>query len=1174
MKKLLSLFILLCLLSPVSGQTAHPDYVDGLVYVKLSKAAMKALNAEDPEHIPLQKIPQLKGLIHKYGLTRAWRPFYRASDDEKLPCILKLAFSQAGSIPSLMRELSATEGIEFVEKVALLKTDATLPNDFAISSASLHLAQIGAPDAWDYFNGHSNITVAIVDNAVMWSHADLIANTYTNTIEANGLPGVDDDNNGYIDDIHGFDVAHNDNDPQPLNLGQDHGTHCAGIAGATTDNSTGIASIGWNIRIIPVKCSFDNSASTIVNLGYEGIIYAVRAGARIISCSWGNQTAPSQAEQLCIDYAWNRGAIIIASAGNSGNTTPNYPGAYNHVYCVAAVNGDDSKWGGSNYGTWVDISAPGNSILSTVPYNTTPAYQPYSGTSMATPMVAGLAALMLSKSPGMTRDNVLNCLSSTAANIYTLGTNAFYASGSQLGAGRIDAHAAMICAATYSMMAPVANFYAVQPNICPNTPLTFIDSSLYQPSSWSWTFQGGTPATSTASNPSVQWSSPGVYSVALTVSNANGSHTRTRLSYVTVAGPSPLPFAEGFEGNAFLPPGWSANNLWNDNIYWQRATGLGGFGSSTACAVFDNYDMNAPGEHDEMRSPRFDFSQVAAAWLRFDVAYARYNATYSDTLQLKISTDCGLSWTSIYLKGGSQLATAPDQGSKFVPSALQWRKDSVDVSLITAGQGQVMFSVLNRGHYGQPIYLDNINLRFPPPSLSIPGSHTACAGPQAYTFSNTSTGAGSYTWTFQGGAPASSTLSQPSVTYSSPGTYTLQLLGANGTTTASLTETITVAALPSLSISVLPSATLCTGSNATLQALGAGSYSWSSGGTGSTAVISPSGSATYTLYGSNAGCQTTETVSLLLTPASFSLSVSAQPASVCPGSSSTLSAQGAGSYTWSSGQQSGSLVVSPLATTQYSLSGSDGTCTQNTVITLPVLPLPVSVLSVTASLCHNSCDGRLDASSSGGSPPYTYSLSGQNCSTLPCQQLCPGPYTLFTTDFQGCFSATSFSVPAPQALVAVVSTTHTGCQGCQTGEISLSPSGGLPPYSYSWTPSVSGSESATGLPAGCYSVSIADAAGCTTHTSACVLFITGLSQHTAGGTLLQVYPNPAGEQVTILLENTAFRYSLYNGLGQLITGPRQAQHSVQLSLSGLPKGVYILEAAYHAGTLRKKLVLE
>lgn len=1388
MKKILPALILLLLLFNASmAQHVYRDYVDGVVYIKFTSVALKAVAKEDPKNIPLGKLNSIKHLVARYGITKAYKPFYQASDDQVLPYILKLEFSQTQQVESLISDLIKIQGVEYAEKINLNKTHL-VPNDpmFATASGSTHLNQINAQNAWNVFSGSSNITVAIIDNAVMSTHADLSGNIYSNTLEASGTANVDDDGNGYVDDINGYDVAGMDGVTNPTNTLQDHGTHCAGIAGASTGNSTGIASIGWGLKIIPVKASFDNSPTTSVDMGYEGIIYAVKAKAKIISCSWGSSGGSSFTEQAVIDYAWNRGCIVFASAGNLSSSTQNYPGAYNHVYCVAAVNGSNVKSSYSNYGSWVDISAPGDNILSTVPYSSTPAYVNFSGTSMATPLVAGLAGLMLSKSPNMTRTDVLNCLSTTAVNIYTIGGNASYVSGSQLGAGRIDAFAAMNCAATYSALPPVANFYAFLPNTCPNTLIPFVDSSLYAPTSWSWVFQGGTPATSTLSNPSVQWSTAGTYSVSLTVSNASGNNTKTKLSYVTVAGPSALPFSEGFQASTFLPPNWVANNLWNDNIYWERVTGVGGFGTSTACAVFNNYVFNAPGERDEMRTPKFNFNNVATARLRFDVAYARYNASFSDTLVVKASTNCGSSWSSIYAKGGTTLSTvSSDQTSFFNPTSTQWRRDSIDVSIPTAGQGNVMFSFLNHGHYGQPIYLDNINLVFPTPSLSANNPASACAS-APITFTNTSLSTGSYTWNFPGGSPATSNASNASVSYATPGTYTISLIGANGTSTAAITKTLSVVAnptvastsgtfcsgksytinasgassytwnastgvvgtasslvinplassvytitgisgicsaqglysvnvtpsptvsatnqticigsnavitasgatsyswntgaatssisvtpvittiytvtgtssgcsttktvsinvapqltlgisaspsvvcpngsstltatgaasyswnasagatslvvnpgsttnytltasngvctasalatltvvpLPVLTINTTPSGTICAGAQVMLSATGANSYSWSSGATSPSVQVSPSVSTIYTVTGTNTGCSNTQTVSVTVGTSSISVAINASTLSGCAGMSSTLTPSGASSYTWSSGAGSGSIVVSPSVTTVYTLTGANGACVGKATTTISIIPAPVSVLSTSNSSCASPCNGIVNATSSGGSGPYTYSLSSNTCNSLPCTNLCPGLYTLHTTNGGGCSSTNLFSISSLASIQSVISVTNSGCAGCANGAIAVNASGGTGPYTYIWLPSGGNAATASDLLPGCYTVSISDANGCNSSTLACISIGTGVSSISNSNVLL-IYPNPAEKEVNISYTGVEFNYTVYNNLGQLIVNKTNNQELVKIDLSAFAKGIYLIEVETGKDKVRKKLIVE
>lgn len=1032
MKKILPVLFLACLVGSGLAQTIFPDYVDGRVYVKFSRGALKAIVGENPENIPVAKLGFMKEAIAKYGITRVHKPFYKAADSPVLPYILKLEFNSPGMVNSLIHDLEKIAGVEYAEKVPLMKTDI-VPNDPIFPP---HLTQINAANAWNVFNGNSNITVAIVDNAVMWTHSELVGNTYTNSAEiANN--NIDDDANGYIDDVNGFDVAENDNNAVPTNTNMDHGTHCAGIAGASTNNGAGIASIGWNIKIIPVKTQTDLGSITGISYGYEGIVYAANANARIISCSWGGAGAAAS-EQAVINYAWNKGSIIIAAAGNNNTTVQSYPGAYTNVYCVASVSSADVKSGFSNYGTWVDISAPGENIYSTTPSATTGTYQTYSGTSMATPLVAGLAGLMLSKSPSMTQTDVLNCISSTAVNIYTLAGNASYVTNSRLGAGRIEAFAAMNCAATFSAMPPVANFRAPFRNTCPQTPVQFYDSSQYAPTTWAWSFPGGTPATSSATNPIVQYAAPGTYSVLLTVSNANGSDSETKLAYITVAGAINLPLQEGFQSLPFLPVNWTQNNILNDAIYWERRTGLGGFGTSTVCTMFDNYNINALNERDEMRTPKYIFSNVATARLRFDVAYARYSASFTDTLEVKLSNDCGATWTSIYLKGGTQLSTvANDVTSLFVPTSLQWRRDTVNISALTVGQPNIMFSFINRGHFGQPIYLDNINLVFPTPTVNINAPVQNCAN-ATFNFTNTSIGVGSYTWNMTGSSPATSTSSNPSFSYASPGTYTVNVLMANGTTTASASRTVTIIGAPTVSVNT---PTVCPGNTAVLTASGAATYSWTGGPLTSSYSAAPLATSYYTVSGTTSGCTGVREATIVVTPAPV---INVNTPTICSGTSTVLTANGGITYTWVAGPALATMTVTPPVTTVYTVTGGNGVCTTIRTATVYVTPTPtVSVPS------PSICQGNATIVTASGAGSYLWNTSAIT-NTLSVN---PGSTTVYTVT--GTNTANSIScTDVKSSTVTVLSTPNVTISSstpsvCTAGTVTLTVGGSAANYTWS-----------------------------------------------------------------------------------------------------------------------------
>ena len=261
-----------------------------------------------------------------------------------------------------------------------------------------------------------------------------------------------------------------------------------------------------------------------------------------------------------------------------------------------------------------------------------------------------------------------------------------------------------------SPQAPVTEFSADKTNGCPGASIKFTDKSSNTPTSWTWTFEGGNPATSTAQNPTVTYATPGVYKVQLIATNAIGSDTELKNTYITIANAIVLPLSEGFE-NAFPPANWTLKNINDDAIFWKQNTTVGGFGTSSKCMVFDNYDDDPAGTRDAINTPIYDFSNVKAPMLTFDVAHQRANATVFDSIAVLITKDCGATFTEIYAKGGKSLATVTTDKAqpKFVPTSTQWRKEAIDLSAYV-GQASVQVVFQNRGHFGQPVYIDNVNI--------------------------------------------------------------------------------------------------------------------------------------------------------------------------------------------------------------------------------------------------------------------------------------------------------------------------------------------------------------------------------------------------------------------------------------------------------------------------------
>lgn len=312
---------------------------------------------------------------------------------------------------------------------------AYVPNDTQYA-ALYGMQRINAENSWDLTKGSPDVTVAVIDTGIDYTHPDLADNIARNVGE---IPnnGIDDDGNGFTDDYYGYDFVSYDSDPKDDHF---HGTHCAGTIGAKGDNGEGVAGVAWNIKLMPVKVLDSYGSGTISSVA-AGMNYAVNRGVKIISMSLGT-TAYSQTLEDAIIYAKNNGALIVAAAGNAAanaDTSPLYPAAsaQDNVISVAASNSSDSLAYFSNYGaTSVDLAAPGESILSTY-LNGQYAYA--SGTSMATPHVAGMAAMLKSVNSTLTYSQIKSILITSVDKLPAF-------TGKMVSGGRANLYAAILLA--------------------------------------------------------------------------------------------------------------------------------------------------------------------------------------------------------------------------------------------------------------------------------------------------------------------------------------------------------------------------------------------------------------------------------------------------------------------------------------------------------------------------------------------------------------------------------------------------------------------------------------------------------------------------------------------------------------------------------------------------------
>lgn len=320
---------------------------------------------------------------------------------------------------------------------------------------------IDSTDGWDMTTGETSVVVAVVDSGVDLDHEDLADNIWANINEIAGN-AVDDDGNGYVDDVNGWDFVESDNNPTPTPDGVDgdgdtvvdggvvHGTHVAGLLGASGNNGVGVSGVAWTVQIMALRALDDEGIGTDQWIA-EAMEYAADNGADVINMSlgaYGNSTEL----QAGVDYAQDRGVLVVAAAGNDTLDLADfgfYPACADNVLGVAATNAADNAASFSNYGGGcVDISSPGTSVLSTLytddaTYNFTDDYGYLSGTSMATPVVAGSTALLLAANPTFSDSDLISALTSTADDI---GLSEDY------GSGRLNVASALENAITFPTM--------------------------------------------------------------------------------------------------------------------------------------------------------------------------------------------------------------------------------------------------------------------------------------------------------------------------------------------------------------------------------------------------------------------------------------------------------------------------------------------------------------------------------------------------------------------------------------------------------------------------------------------------------------------------------------------------------------------------------------------------
>ena len=583
------------LIQAENGPLAHITPGELLIRLTPEAAAEVAqLHAEAPISV-----------LHAKHNVESLHPLFpytaRPSRNPNLKRIYLLRFSPDASLDTLKAAYQQSPLVEAVEYNYLRPTlaDPVVPNDPKYTE-QWNLPLMKLPQAWAIEKGNPNVVIAIIDSGIDYRHDDLAPKAWINPGE---IPEneLDDDGNGYIDDVYGWDFTDAPNlqaegdylegDNEPIDE-RGHGTHVAGIAGAMPNNGIGIAGIAWACPLMAVRAGLslggrsrmqdDDSAAAIV--------YATDNGANIINMSWGSEHR-SFVIQDAINYAYARGVVLVAAAGNSQKPAAIFPAAYRKVIAVASTEQNQQRFYQSNFGASVDIGAPGNVILSTQVDNQ---YRRLTGTSMASPHVAGVAALLLAKRPALTQEEVRHILINTADPVHREDSDEL--DEKFVGAGTVNAERALFASGALQ-----ARILAPETNSGGADTITIVGTTGgYKFHTWQLSYGESTvpteftPFTQPATTQKIGetlavWDTTtvpeGIYAVRLTVTATDGHQTHDQVVLSVDRTPPQvisLTATETLYGDRSLTIfTWATDDVTHNTLYYRRKGSLAPFAPIT-----------------------------------------------------------------------------------------------------------------------------------------------------------------------------------------------------------------------------------------------------------------------------------------------------------------------------------------------------------------------------------------------------------------------------------------------------------------------------------------------------------------------------------------------------------------------------------------------------------------
>ncbi|MEQ9425810.1 MAG: S8 family serine peptidase [Cyclobacteriaceae bacterium] len=409
------------------------DYEPFSIYLKLSDTP-----TAQERRLAQGNIFQLEALnevISGASYNQAFKPRASANSRSKprkfLKNVYKISLDPGVDLEESINQLLKFDNVLYAEPVYRFKPLLT-PNDPQANPTSgnqSYLSTIKAYDAWDISTGSEEVIVAVIDTGADMDHPDLVNSFFVN--EADPINGIDDDNDGLIDNFIGYDFANDDNDPEADQSG--HGVRVAGLSSATTNNGEGIAGAGFNSKLMPLK-GFLSGTGFSNNL-YEAVLWASENGIRVQNLSWGSPGVSSQVLQDLINEAViTNNSVLVAAAGNTPEELNFFPASYDNVLSVTSSNVDDTFFNDATFSYHVDLMAPGANNYTTANGGGYENSGP--GTSYAAPLVAGTAALLVAEFPEWTAQQIMEQIRITSDDVHEVGTNnGFFG---QIGKGRLN----------------------------------------------------------------------------------------------------------------------------------------------------------------------------------------------------------------------------------------------------------------------------------------------------------------------------------------------------------------------------------------------------------------------------------------------------------------------------------------------------------------------------------------------------------------------------------------------------------------------------------------------------------------------------------------------------------------------------------------------------------------